>query len=91
MASKTVFYIGWIIILSALTVRVDAGETPAVPPESGETVAAEDDTLTAATEGDDAPAAILRFVNQPWKGDLDGMLKRGLIRVLVVNSKTMYF
>jgi membrane-bound lytic murein transglycosylase MltF len=30
-------------------------------------------------------------VMQPWKGDLDGMLKRGYIRVLTVNSKTFYF
>jgi membrane-bound lytic murein transglycosylase MltF len=33
------------------------------------------------------PAAVM----QPWKGDLDGMLKRGYIRVLTVNSKTFYF
>ena len=30
-------------------------------------------------------------VMQPWKGDLDGMLKRGVIRVLTVYSKTFYF
>lgn len=30
-------------------------------------------------------------VMQPWKGDLDGMIKRGYIRVLTVNSKTSYF
>ena len=28
---------------------------------------------------------------QPWTGDLDGMVRRRLIRVLVVYSKTMYF
>lgn len=31
------------------------------------------------------------LVMQPWKGDLDGMVKRGVIRVLSVNSKTFYF
>ena len=31
------------------------------------------------------------LVMQPWKGDLDGMIKRGFIRVLAVNSKTFYF
>src|SRR5512147_2438053 len=33
------------------------------------------------------PASVM----QPWKGDLDGMLKRGYIRVLTVYSKTFYF
>ena len=28
---------------------------------------------------------------QPWKGDLDGMIERGVIRVLAVYSKTFYF
>ena len=29
--------------------------------------------------------------NEPWKGDLDGMIERKIIRVLVVPSKTSYF
>ena len=28
---------------------------------------------------------------KPWKGDLDGMINRKVIRVLSVNSKTFYF
>ena len=28
---------------------------------------------------------------RPWTGDLDGMIERRLIRVLTVNSKTIYF
>jgi len=28
---------------------------------------------------------------KPWTGDLDGMIERRLIRVLTVNSKTIYF
>ena len=28
---------------------------------------------------------------KPWTGDLDGMIKRGIIRVLTVNSKTIFF
>jgi membrane-bound lytic murein transglycosylase MltF len=28
---------------------------------------------------------------RPWKGDLDGMIERGVIRVLTVYSKTFYF
>jgi membrane-bound lytic murein transglycosylase MltF len=30
-------------------------------------------------------------VMKPWKGDLDGMIERGVIRVLAVYSKTFYF
>jgi len=30
-------------------------------------------------------------VMKPWKGDLDGMIQRGTIRVLTVYSKTFYF
>lgn len=28
---------------------------------------------------------------RPWKGDLDGMIERGVIRVLTVHSRTFYF
>jgi membrane-bound lytic murein transglycosylase MltF len=31
------------------------------------------------------------IVMQPWKGDLDGMIERGMIRVLTAYSKTFYF
>jgi hypothetical protein len=40
---------------------------------------------------DKAEQAMLRFINTSWTGDLDGMLERGLIRALVVPSRTMYF
>jgi membrane-bound lytic murein transglycosylase MltF len=30
-------------------------------------------------------------IQKPWSGDLDGMIKRRVIRVLTVNSKTIYF
>jgi len=36
-----------------------------------------------------APA--LRHVERKWRGDLDGMVKRRMIRALVVYSKTFYF
>jgi len=83
---RTVFFIGWMIFFCASVVSVNAGETPTAPPAADENEAAENDTLTAPTEGEDTQEAMLQFVNQPWKGDLDGMLKRGLIRALVVNS-----
>ena len=36
-------------------------------------------------------AALQKFGEQKWTGDLDGMLKRRQIRVLVPYSKTLYF
>jgi Bacterial extracellular solute-binding proteins, family 3 len=30
-------------------------------------------------------------IQKPWIGDLDGIIERGVIRVLTVNSKTFYF
>ena len=33
----------------------------------------------------------LAKVAKPWTGDLDGMVERRAIRVLTVNSKTLYF
>jgi membrane-bound lytic murein transglycosylase MltF len=33
----------------------------------------------------------LKDLDQPWKGDLDGMIERGFIRVLTTYSKTSYF
>lgn len=32
-----------------------------------------------------------KTIMQPWKGDLDQMVERRIIRVLVVPSKTFYF
>jgi membrane-bound lytic murein transglycosylase MltF len=34
---------------------------------------------------------MLSLITKPWTGDLDGMVKRQFIRVLVVYSKTYYF
>ncbi len=37
------------------------------------------------------PVPALRHVEQQWRGDLDGMIERRMIRALVVYSKTFYF
>jgi membrane-bound lytic murein transglycosylase MltF len=31
------------------------------------------------------------YLQKPWRGDLDGMVERRVVRVLTVNSKTVYF
>lgn len=45
----------------------------------------------AATQGRENLNIDVNAVNKPWKGDLDAMIQRHVIRVLVVPSKTFYF
>ena len=60
---------------------------PAAPtPES-----APAETTPAAQEADETLTIDLAKVQKPWTGDLDGMIERRSIRVLTVNSKTIYF
>lgn len=49
--------------------------------------------IAVAAADQQQPADLLSatFINQKWTGDLDGMIKRRVIRVLVVYSKTHYF
>jgi membrane-bound lytic murein transglycosylase MltF len=72
-----------------------AGETGAAPAASPAAPAASSGaaatgaapTPADASLSDDAVANML----QPWQGDLDGMVKRRYIRVLVTFSRTNYF
>jgi len=49
----------------------------------------------AAPEAAPAPTAIseaeARLLGKPWLGDLDGMMERRLVRMLVIYNKTNYF
>lgn len=47
--------------------------------------------LLAAAAPAPHPAPALLHVEQKWRGDLDGMIERRMIRALVVYSKTFYF
>jgi len=67
--------LAWILALSLLSSAVPAFAEQPSPKPA----AREDLTIDPAT------------VMRPWKGDLDGMIERRLIRVLAVNSKTFYF
>ena len=69
-------------------------ETPAEQTGQKETQpsqpdATQQDQHAAVTERD--TDALLRLISTPWQGDLDGMLERGVVRVLVVHSRTHYF
>ncbi len=52
-------------------------------------------TVTAPAAGAAEPAAddagIVAALTQPWSGDLDGMVERGLIRVLTALSRTHFY
>ena len=67
--------LAWILALSLLSSAVPAFAEQPSPKPA----AREDLTIDPAT------------VMRPWRGDLDGMIERRLIRVLAVNSKTFYF
>ena len=45
----------------------------------------------AAADAPTVEQLSLQALKQPWKGDLDGMVKRGVIRVLVTYNRTNYF
>src|SRR5262249_55474007 len=47
--------------------------------------------LTLPARAARAADELLTHVDQPWKGDLDQMIKRRRVRVLVTYSKTFYF
>jgi membrane-bound lytic murein transglycosylase MltF len=45
----------------------------------------------AQTAGAEPPSAMVGAVIKPWTGDLDGMIKRRVIRILTPYSRTHYF
>ena len=53
------------------------------------------DESAPADSARDAPSPGLTIdpatITRPWRGDLDGMVERRMVRVLVVPSKTIYF
>ena len=49
-----------------------------------------DDELPPAPEATPLPEGLAPFV-APWKGDLDGMVKRRVVRVLTVQNPILYF
>ncbi len=82
------------VLLVGLTLAACQGpEKPrqaAQSPAAAASNAAADDTLEPAPEATPLPADLEPFL-KPWKGDLDGMVKRRVIRVLTVQSPIFYF
>ncbi len=70
------------------------GESAEAPPglvegQTGEQAEATRKTLSRTASG--TPLDDLDLIHVPWFGDLDDMVERGVIRVLVPMSKTLYF
>jgi membrane-bound lytic murein transglycosylase MltF len=75
-----------------LTVACGRGGAPAEAPAPGPaTSAAAPATPKTATPTDAAWDEAIRELLAPWKGDLDGMVERRYVRMLVTFSKTNYF
>jgi membrane-bound lytic murein transglycosylase MltF len=78
--------------LSLLLVAACASEEKIAIAEGEEeaTSQAPTEDLEPAPEAAPLPEGLAPFV-EPWKGDLDGMVKRRLVRVLAVQSPVLYF
>ena len=76
--------------------RQSTAPTPAASSAAtSQTLAAEaanaaEEPLEPAPEATPMPAGLAPVV-QPWKGDLDGMIRRRIIRVLTVQNPILYF
>jgi membrane-bound lytic murein transglycosylase MltF len=83
-----------LIALSAacfLGLACGSGEAPAEAPPAPVVGQAEPaDEIDPAPEPEPYPAGLAPFV-EPWKGDLDGMVERRVIRVLTVQNPVLYF
>jgi len=78
----------WILLLSGtfLTADVAHGQPPAQAP--AKTPAQAPAKEPSKKSGFALPPVVTA---QPWTGDLDGMIKRRVIRILVPYSRTYYF
>jgi membrane-bound lytic murein transglycosylase MltF len=73
------------IVLSAILCLAAAA------PASAQFVDAAKEAKEKAKDSGQQKAAALPIAEKPWTGDLDGMIKRRRIRVLVPYNRTMYF
>ena len=75
---------------SADQAAAKASPATAASPQPAATTQATDDSLEPAPEATPLPEGLAPLL-EPFNGDLDGMLKRRLIRVLTVQNPVLYF
>jgi membrane-bound lytic murein transglycosylase MltF len=74
------------LILCGLLSSCGSGEAPAEAPPVETAV----EEIEPAPEPEPPPPGLAPFV-APWKGDLDGMVERRLVRIVTVHSPVQYF
>jgi membrane-bound lytic murein transglycosylase MltF len=77
-----------ILFLTGFLAACSPGEAPT--PEPAPAVPEEAEVIEPAPEPEPPPPELAPFV-APWKGDLDGMVERRLIRIVTVQSPVQYF
>src|SRR5262252_7430968 len=78
------------IVAAAAQTPAPKAQTPAPKPQASAPKAPAA-APKASPQKDEQSTAMLATVGEEWKGDLDGMIKRRRIRILVPYSKTSYF
>ena len=81
---------GGAVTAIGLTLACGRGGAPAEAPAPGPATSAAARPKTA-TPTETASDEAIRQLLAPWKGDLDGMVERRYVRMLVTFSKTNYF
>ncbi len=81
------------MVLGAFAFGCQGTPTPAASasPSAAAVAPAADETLEPAPEATPLPSGIGAVIFKPFKGDLDGMVKRRVIRVLTVQNPILYF
>ncbi len=86
--SATAFWFALLLAAGALTLSACRGPAPAPPPETtGPPVSGP--ATSAPEKPEDAAAEHIQ--RERWTGDLDGIVKRRYLRVLVIPDKTYFF
>jgi membrane-bound lytic murein transglycosylase MltF len=67
-----------------------SASSPGVAAQAAQPAPAPEETIEPAPEATPLPTGLAPII-QPFKGDLDGMVKRRFIRVLTVQSPVLYF
>jgi membrane-bound lytic murein transglycosylase MltF len=84
----------WALALPLLALGCGRGPGPAASasptPAAAQEAPGAEETLEPAPEATPLPAGLAPFV-QPFKGDLDGMVERRVVRVLTVQNPLLYF